>query len=200
MGIGTLNCIYFVLFAVGVGYAIIAAIMGHLSHFDLPGFHLDLPGGHDMHIESPFVHDITHDVDHPEVGLSPLSPITIAVFITTFGGVGLILNNLTPLPLVLNLFLAAVSGVTLSGVIFLLYTRLLVAAQGSSEIQRGELVGRSGEITAPIPAGGIGEVAMVVRGTRVRSPARSADGNPIPRGTLVEVVEETGNVVVVKNR
>ncbi len=200
MGIGTLNCIYFVLFAVGVGYAIIAAIMGHLSHFDLPGLHLDLPGGHDMHIESPFVHDITHDVDHPEVGLSPLSPITIAVFITTFGGVGLILNNLTPLPLVLNLFLAAVSGVTLSGVIFLLYTRLLVAAQGSSEIQRGELVGRSGEITAPIPAGGIGEVAMVVRGTRVRSPARSADGSPIPRGTLVEVVEETGNVVVVKNR
>ena len=44
VGIGTLNCVYFFLFALGVGYALIAAVMGGLSHVDLPGVDIDIPG------------------------------------------------------------------------------------------------------------------------------------------------------------
>jgi membrane protein implicated in regulation of membrane protease activity len=203
-GLNTLNCVYFVLFGVGLGYAIIAGLLGGLSHIDLPGIDIDIPGIElhpgepDIHLELPFAHSINHDVDHPEVGLSPLSPITIATFITTFGGVGLILNNLTAINPVLGLFLSALSGLALAGMVFLAYTRLLVAAQGSSEVRIGELVGLVAEVIAPIPAGKIGEVAFVARGTRMRSPARSEDGGAIPRGAMVEIVKEAGNVVIVR--
>jgi membrane protein implicated in regulation of membrane protease activity len=205
-GLGTLNCVYFVLFALGVGYAIIAAVLGGLSSVDVPGVDIDIPGidlhpgEPDIHLDLPFVHDISHDVDHPEVGLSPLSPITIATFITTFGGVGLIVNNLTTFSPVLGLLISTVSGFALAGVMFLLYARVLMALQGSSEVQIGELVGQIGEVIAPIPEDQVGQIALVARGTRVRSPARSADGQAIPRGTMVEIVEEAGNVVIVRAR
>jgi membrane protein implicated in regulation of membrane protease activity len=205
-GLGTLNCVYFVLFALGVGYAVIAAVLGGLSHIDVPGLDIDIPGVDlhpgepDIHLDLPFIHDISHDVDHPEVGLSPLSPITIATFITTFGGVGLIVSNLTTFSPILGLLISTVSGFALAGVMFLLYTRVLMAVQGSSEVRIGELVGQIGEVIAPIPGDQVGEIALVARGTRVRSPARSADGQAIPRGTMVEIVEEAGNVVIVRAR
>ncbi len=203
-GLATLNCVYFFLFALGVGYALIAAVMGGLSHVDVPGVDIDIPGidlhpgEADIHLEMPFHYDISHDVDHPEVGLSPLSPITIATFITTFGGVGLIVNNLTSLAPVPGLLISTVSGLGLAGVMFLLYARVLMGMQSSSEVRAGELVGRSAETTTPIPEGKVGEIALIVRGARARRPARSADGQPIPRGTMVEVVEETGSVVLVR--
>ena len=206
IGFGALNCIYFFLFILGVGYAIIAAVLGGLSHIDIPGVDIDIPGVDlhpgepDIHLDIPFVHDVSHDVDHPEVGLSPLSPITIATFITTFGGVGLIISNLTSLSSVLGLLIATFSGLLLSGVMFLLYSRVFAAVQGSSEVQSGELVGLNAEVIAPIPEGNVGEVVLVARGARMRSTARSADGKAIPRGTTVEIVEEAGNVVIVRAR
>jgi membrane protein implicated in regulation of membrane protease activity len=211
-GIGTLNCVYFFLFALGVGYALIAVVLGGLSHIEVPGVDIDIPGidlhpgEPDIHLELPFSHDISHDVDHPDVGLSPLSPITIATFITTFGGVGLIINNLPifsgqpwiVLKLWLGLPIAIVSGLGLAGLMFVLYTRLFSGVQGTSQVQAGELVGRQAEVTAPIPKGQVGEIVLVARGARVRSPARSADGEAVSRGTIVEIVGEAGNVVVVR--
>ena len=205
-GLGTLNCIYFFLFALGVGYALIAGVLGGLSHVHVPGVDIDIPGVDlhpgepDIHLELPFAHDISHDVDHPDVGLSPLSPITIATFITTFGGVGLIINNLSRLSPVLGLLISTMSGLGLAGVMFVLYTRVLMEMQGSSEVQAGELVGRLAETTTPIPEGQVGEIALVARGARVRSPARSADGEAIPRGVAVEIVGEAGNVVIVQTK
>ena len=203
-GIGALNCVYFFLFALGVGYALVAVVMGGLSHIDVPGVDIDLPGidlhpgEPDIHFEMPFHHDISHDVDHPEVGLSPLSPITIATFITAFGGTGLIVNAVTSLSPVFGLAISTVSGLALSGVVFLLYGRVLMEMQGSSEVRAGELVGMSAETTTPIPEGQVGEVALVVRGARARCPARSIEGQAISRGAIVEIVEETGSVVLVR--
>lgn len=200
----TLNCIYFVLFGVGVGYALVSVVLGGISEIDLPGLDIDLPGidlqpgEPDLHLDMPFAHDIGHDIDHPEVGFSPLSPITIATFITTFGGVGLLVNVLTPLAPIWGLLIATASGLTTSGAMFLFYTRVLMAAQGSSEVRIGELVGKKAEVTAPIREGDVGEVAFVARGMRVRYLARSADRQAIPRGTDVEIVDEVGNVVVVR--
>ncbi len=203
-GIDMLSCIYFFLFTLGVGYALIAVVFGEISHFDIPGLDIDIPGldlhpgGPDIHLEIPFHHDISHDVDHPEVGLSPLSPITIATFVTTFGGTGLILRALLSLHPALELLGSTVSGLALSGVVFLLYGRVLMGMQGSSEAQAGELVGRFAETTTPIPVGQVGEIALIVRGARTRHPARSVEGRDIPRGAVVEVVEETGSVVLVR--
>lgn len=206
VGFGTLNCVYFFLFALGVVYAIVAAVMGGLSHIDLPDADIDIPGidlhpgEPDIHLEIPFVHDVSHDVDHPEVGLSPLSPITIATFITTFGGVGMMMSSLTAFTPLLGLLVATVSGFAVSGALFLLYARVVTTVQGSSEVQMGELVGMTAEVIAPIPENNVGEVVLVARGARVRSSARSSDGQAIPRGTMVEIVEEVGNAVIVRKK
>ncbi len=205
-GVGTLNCIYFILFAVGVGYAIIAGVMGGLSQIDVPGVDLDIPGVElepgepDIHLELPFDHDISHNVDHPEVGFSPLSPITIATFITAFGGVGLITNNLTALSPIWGLLISSASGLAISGMMYVFYGRVLGATQSSSQVRQGETIGKTAEVVAPIPAGEVGAVAFIARGTRVQSPARSADGTAIPRGTLVKIVAETGRVVAVRRQ
>ncbi len=113
---------------------------------------------------------------------------------------GLIVNNLTRLSPVLGLFISTVSGVALAGVMFLVYARVLAAAQGSSEVRAGELVGRPAEVVTPIPVGEgkLGEVSLVARGMHVKSPARSADGQAIPRGATVEIVGESGSVLVVR--
>lgn len=210
---GTLDCIYFFLFALGVGYALIAALLGGLAHFHFPGMDvhtpdvdlhpdgLDLhPGDVDSHVGVSIHHDLGHEVDHPDVRLSPLSPITIATFVATFGGVGLIVNNLTQLSPVLGLLISTLSGMILAGVMFLVYTRVLGAAQGSSEVRAGELVGRTAEVLTPIPVGEgkLGEVTLVARGTYLKSPARSTDGQAIPRGATVEIVGEAGSVLVVR--
>ena len=204
LGAGILNYVYFFLFTLGVGYAIITGLMGGFvsAHapdmdIDIPGLDLD-PGGPDIHLELPTGHDISHDVDHPEVGLSPLSPITIATFITTFGGVGLLSNNLFPFSQIIGLFIATVSGVLLSGSVFMLYAWAIKEVQGSSEVQVGEMVGLTGEVIAPIPEDNVGEIVLVVRGMRARSTARSADGKAISRGTMVEIMEEVGNAVIVR--
>ena len=39
---------------------------------------------------------------------------------------------------------------------------------------------------------------LVIRGTRTRVMARSIDGQSIPRGAKVEIVEEAGNVALVR--
>ncbi|MEE8389499.1 MAG: NfeD family protein [Anaerolineae bacterium] len=198
-GLGTLNCVYFFLFALGVGYALIAAVTGGLSHIDIPGIDLH-PGEADIHLDIPFVHDISQDVDYPEIGLSPLSPITIATFITTFGGVGLIVNSLADLSSALGLLISTASGLALAGAMYLVYARVLMAVQASSEVEVGDLVGLTAEVIAPIPEGNVGEVVLVARGTRARSTARSADRPAIPRGTMVEIVKEVGNVVIVRTK
>jgi membrane protein implicated in regulation of membrane protease activity len=178
--------------------------MGGLSHVHTPDLDIDIPGldlhpgEPDIHIELPFAHDVSYDVDHPEAGLSPLSPITIAMFITTFGGVGLLTNNLFPFSQIVGLFISTVSGVLLSGAVFMLYAWMVREVQGSSEVQVGEMVGLTGEVIAPIPENNVGEIVLVVRGMRARSTARAVGGQAISRGTMVEIMEEVGNAVIVR--
>lgn len=202
----TLNCIYFTLFGLGVGYALITLVLGGISDIDIPGIDIDIPGidlhpgEADFHLELPFAEDLGHDLDHPDIGISPLSPITIATFVTTFGGVGIIVNTLTTLSPVVGLVIAALSGLVLAGMMFVIYAQVIGAVQGSSETRAGELRGRTAEVTAPIPPAGVGEVALVIRGARARALARSDTGTLIPRGTLVEIVEEAGSAVIVRPR
>ena len=50
----------------------------------------------------------------------------------------------------------------------------------------------------PIPASGVGEVALVAQGGRLTYTARSGTGQAIPRGTAVVVEKVVGGVAVVR--
>jgi len=203
-GLGTVNCVYMALLTVGFLYALMIVIGGGLSHIDLPDVdidvpHIDLPGD----IDIPDVHvEVGHaevgSFDHGMIEVSPLSPITIAAFITSFGGVGIVATQLFGVKPEVSLLWATLGGFVTGGVVYLVYGRLLVAMQASSEVRARDLGGIVGEVIAPISATGVGEITYIAKGSRISSPARSATGQAIPRGTLVTIERVVGGTALVR--
>lgn len=201
-----LTCVYFGMFLLGVGYALFIMITGGLSEIDLPGVdidvpHIDLPGdvdipGADIHIAGPEAP--TMGLDAPDVRLSPLSPITIATFVTTFGGIGVLCLQFFGIDPRLSLLLATAGGVLISGIMFLLYSQIFVRAQASSEVRRGELIGLQAEVTVPIGETSPGQVTYITKSGRMSSMARAVNGMAIPRGQFVQIVGMVGQVALVK--
>jgi membrane protein implicated in regulation of membrane protease activity len=202
----TLNCVYFALFFIGVGYAIFIVITGGLSHVDMPNVdihvpHVDLPGhaevpGPDIHVSAPEAP--TAGIDSPDVHVSPLSPITIASFITTFGGIGVLSTQFFDVDPRLSLVFATVGGAIISAIMFFLYSNVLIRSQGSSEVLRSELIGLEAEVTVPIGEMAPGQVSYETKAGRMSSVARSENNRPIPRGAMVRIVRFVGSQVVVR--
>jgi membrane protein implicated in regulation of membrane protease activity len=204
--LSTLNCVYFALFFVGLGYAIFIAITGGLSDVDMPDVdidvpQIDLPGDVDIpgvDIQIGGADLAAGGLEAPDVSVSPISPITIATFITVFGGVGVISIQLFEVSPGMSLVISLLSGVACSGLMYLFYSQFLIRSQGSSEVRRGELVGLEAEVTVPIGENAMGQVTYLTKSGRMSSMARSADGEPIPRGRSVEIVRTIGPQVLVK--
>lgn len=200
----TLNCVYFFLLLIGVIWTAIVLIGGAVASVDLPDVDIDvpavdLPGGVDIpNIDFHVDHDVSFD--HGSVGVSPLSPITIASFVTSFGGLGLIGTQLLLIPDSISLVFATAGAGLIAAGMFLFYSRVLVAGEGSSAVRTVDISGKTAEVIIPIPKNGLGQVAFIARGTRATRSARSADGKAVPRGTLVTIQAVTGNTVIVSRQ
>lgn len=173
----SVSLVYFLSFAIGLGYAIIVGLAGHLF------------GGH--------VGDIHMDVG-TDLPITPLSPTVIATFLTGFGGGGLLAHSYFQLSVGKGVLVALLTGVLLSAGTFGALTLLFKNTQAGSEYSLDDMVGRVVQIITPIPENGTGEVALVAKGTRIIGPARSSDGKAIQRNTPVEIVQVVGNVYYVR--
>ena len=206
LNLDTLNCVYFALFFIGVGYALFIVITGGLSDIDLPDVdidvpQIDLPGdvdipGADIHIGD--AGGGAGGIDAPDVSVSPISPITVATFITTFGGIGVLCLQLFNLDPRISLLWATGGGLGTAGVVYAFVSQFLIRSQASSELHHGELVGMQGEVTVPIGESTPGQVTYVTKSGRMSSMARSLDGRAIPRGQFVTIVRTVGPQVLVK--
>jgi hypothetical protein len=205
LNLETLNCVYMVLFFIGVGYALFIVITGGLSDIDLPDVDIDIPQvdlpgdvdipGADIHIGDA---GTVGGIDAPDVSVSPLSPITIATFVTTFGGLGVLSTQLFGLDPRIGLLVATGGGLALAGLMYLFVSQFLIRSQASSELRSGELLGMQGEVTVPIGESSPGQVTYVTKSGRMSSMARSVDGRAIPRGQFVTIVRTIGPQVLVK--
>jgi hypothetical protein len=194
-GGSALNCIYgaallvgflyalFLIFFQGVGHAFELSdieIFGHEIDlgglFDAPGHAADLTGQHDI--------DLGHD-GHEVSGLSMLA---ISGFTTAFGAFGLASATLLHAPPIISLLVAAVGGVLVGGMAQLFFIQVL-SRSTSSNIQLHTVKGMSAKVTVPIPEAGIGQVAVVLSGTRLALSARASDGEAIPRD--IEVIVDS---------
>jgi hypothetical protein len=192
----TLNCVYFGLFILGVGYAIIILLTGGLSNVDMPQVDVDIAGA-DIHIGGADVP--AAGLDAPDISVSPLSPITIASFITAFGGIGVLALQFFKVDARWSLLWAAGGAVVISGIMYVFYSQFLIRSQGSSEVKASEIVGLPAEVSVPIGKGGAtGQVTYPTKAGRMLSMAKSVDGEEIPRGRLVKIVRVVGPVVLVK--
>ena len=185
-GAGTVDCAYFITFAIGLVWAIFVLVAGGSGETDVP---------------DADVGDISFgDVDSFDMGsveVSPISPITISTFITTFGGIGIIARQAFGFAVPASLITATGSGLLLSGLMFLFYSKFLIGSQGSSEVRVQQLVGQTAEVTVPISEKGVGEIALVAQRARVTYPARSSRGTAIERGTLVVIDQMMGTQALV---
>jgi hypothetical protein len=196
MGNDTLEFIYLVCFFLGLGFAVLSALMsgvfgGHAGpHVDMGGAHVDLGGIHtDAGAHAGPVEGSVH--------FSPLSPVSIALFVTTFGGIGLLLKKFG-FPALVQIPVAAVSGIVMGGLISYVFFKIMQVTQGSSQPRAGEEIGVEAEVTVPIPNNGLGEIAYVVRGTRFNNPARTVDGKELPACVVVKIVKQVGNTYLVQ--
>jgi hypothetical protein len=202
----TLNCVYLSLFFIGVGYALFIVVTGGLSGIDMPEVdidipQIDLPGdvdipGADIQISAGDVPSA--GIDAPDVTVSPLSPITVATFITTFGGIGVLTTQVFGVDPRWSLLWATGGALGTASLMYLFTSQFLVRSQASSELRRTELVGLQAEVTVPIGESSPGKVTYVTKSGRMSSMARSFDGQPIPRGQFVTIVRTVGPQVLVK--
>lgn len=175
--------IYLVCFGVGLLFALMSGLLGGVF-----GGH-DAHGGHGAgsHAEGGFA-------DHEMPGFAPLSPTTLASFVTAFGGLGMILHRIpaTRNPL-LSAPLSALGGLAVAALVFWLFSTIFRNTQGSSEGRVATLVGQTAVLNTSLPANGVGEIAYVQAGSRYTAPARAEGGVAIPTGATVKITRIVGS-------
>lgn len=193
----TVNTLYFVLITLGMIYALFILITGQLGTDGDMGGHGGGHGGEfDLDLDTDFnLHG--HSGDSID-GLSPISPLTIATFITAFGATGLVTTNLFSVSDRGSILWATLGGVLFSIMTYLGFTYLLIKPQGSSEVRISEMAGTQAEVLTPIPADGLGEIAFVAQGGRVTFSARSLHKTDISRGMTVLITRVVGSVAFVE--
>ena len=193
LDVGLLNCFYFFLLMLGVFYALFVMVSGGLHALHIPDLHLDLSGAH-----LPPAHvDIGGTPDH-DVHLLSLSPISIASFVTSFGGIGLIATEAFGVGGGPSLIWAVIGSLIVGVASHFLVFYLFIAPQASSEVKTRDILGLTAEVITPIPGKSVGEIAYVAMGERHTATARSADGQAIPRGASVTIESVVGTVTLVR--
>ncbi len=173
----SIGFIYFLSFAVGLGYAVFVGVAGHLFGGDAGDTHMDI------------------GTDLP---MSPLSPTVIATFLTGFGGGGMLANSYFQLSVGKGVLVAILCGILLSGGTYTVLFFLFRETQAGAEFSLDDMVGRTVQVITTIPEGGTGEIAVEAKGSRINGPAKSVDGRAIPRNAAVTVVRVVGNLYYVQ--
>ncbi len=201
----------------------IHGVGGHSEMGDLGGHGVDIHGG-DMHgmdahgvdfhsadVHGADVHGVdVHGIDvnghaagfEPQVSdvataVSPFKPTVISAFVTTFGGVGIILGRQGILPVLV--IAGALGAGLLAG--YLLYRFVIVPlykAQNTSAVSVRYLRGVTGKMTLGTEGRNFGKVSYVVNGNTMTSPALSWNEEKIPAGKTVVVVDIKKNTFYVK--
>jgi len=136
------------------------------------------------------------DVHGDAHGVGFLNLRVLSVFVTAFGGFGAIgvhLGYRTEISTAIGL----VGGFIFGGIIYL-FASFLYGQQASSGVGVGELVGRTGQISVAIPAGGLGQVRCALGESVVEKLARTVDGGAIPANTSVKIESIVGETVLVR--
>lgn len=172
--------IFQVSFFVGVGLSLISLIFGNL--FDM--LHLDAS-------------DIDLDVDVDGSNGLPFSPMIIIVFITVFGGIGVILSKTGNFPAAVIVLLAVAAGTVISYIIHHFIFRALKKAQNTSAPEEDELIGLPAKVNETIFKDGFGEITYLINGNSFVAPAKSVDGAEIKKGCEVSICWITEHIFFV---
>ncbi|MBI5155004.1 hypothetical protein HZA57_07185 [Candidatus Poribacteria bacterium] len=133
-----------------------------------------------------FIFDELFSAIHLDVG-GPMTGPVIAAFLASFGGAGLITHEIMGMkPVNSGLASLAFSGL-LSVSVYYGFIKVVLAQQGGTETDPASLIGKVAEVIITIPEKASGEITFETNAGRMSGAARSKDGAPIPRNTLVVI-------------
>jgi|TARA_B110000495_G_C23028259_1_gene611575 membrane protein implicated in regulation of membrane protease activity len=141
--------------------------------------------------------DIDLDTDHTntDVGFKILSLHAVSAFFMMFGLVGLALYRQSQsgfTPSLLGGIFAGFIAVWIIGKLF----KIAGTMESSGTLSTDKAVGRSGTVYQNIPEGGTGIVAVPSMSRECS--ARTKDGQALPTGTTVTILEVHANVLIVE--
>lgn len=170
---------YLICFVVGFAFTAISFISGTLHfHFHIPG-HGHFHTGHGGHF--------------------PLfNPMTIAVFLTWFGGAGYLLVHGHHVWIFTALVLASLVGIAGASIVFLFVAKFLMAHQHELDPMDFEMVGVLGKVSGTIRQGGTGEIIFEQEGARKACAARAEKDEQFSRGEEVIVTHFEHGVAYVR--
>lgn len=174
---------YLIVFVIGLAWIVIGLVMGGLESM------------------ADFIGDVA-DGDswgHQQIGLSPLSPIMLAILGMLFGITGMTLTVFSDLGTGWTLLTTVVVAAALDALVYWGMFNFFVKSQSTSLASVGEAVGRSATVATRIAPGMTGTVNYELAGRRTLAGARSVDdGVTIEVGEVVRIVSMEGGIARVQ--
>ena len=126
------------------------------------------------------------------------NPMTLAAFLTWFGGTGYLLEHLRHIWVFAGLVLSTGAGLAGALVVFWFVANVLMKNEHDLDPLDYEMVGVLGRVSSSIRSGGTGEIIFTQEGVRKPCAARCETGESLPRGVEVVVTRYDGGVAYVK--
>lgn len=127
-----------------------------------------------------------------------INPMTLAAFLTWFGGTGYLLEHLRHIWVFAGLVVSSLAGVVGASIVFLFVAKVLMAHDYTLDPLDYEMVGVLGRISNSIRSEGTGEIIFVQQGTRRGCAARSENGESLPKGLEVVVTRYEHGIAYVR--
>ncbi|MCL2396619.1 MAG: hypothetical protein FWC93_00980 [Defluviitaleaceae bacterium] len=156
-----MTTLFFVCMGVGAGFVLLSVVFGQISGMV----------------------DINMDAG---AGVSPFKPIVLAIFLTVFGGLGLIFAPVFQAWMALSL--AALGGLAMAYLLFRYVVMPLHKWQNTSAHEKQSIIGVAAKVSEHIPQGGYGKITYTYNDKILSGPAKSEGGSEIARDTQVEIV------------
>lgn len=201
---------YLICFAAGFLFSLLSFLSGtmHLplaKHFHLGG--IGHAGGHGHigghvsggqapgHVATAKGH-IKSGVRGSEFPL--MNPMTLAAFLTWFGGTGYLLERFRHIWVLAGLMFSSLAGLVGASIVFFFVAKVLMAHDYTLDPLDYEMVGVLGRLGSPIRRGGTGEILFIQQGARKGCAARSESGESLPKGLEVVVTRYDHGVAYVR--
>jgi membrane protein implicated in regulation of membrane protease activity len=196
---------YLICFIVGFTFSVLSFFGGlhrlHL-HVHLPK-HVHFGGmGHGVGHGLGHAAGATHGTGNGAKGggghFPLVNPMTIASFLTWFGGTGYLLVHLRHIWVFAGLALASLVGLVASSIVFLMVAKVLLANDQDTDPMDYEMVGVLGRVSVTIRPQGTGEIIYEQTGVRKPCAGRSEHGELLAKGEEVMVTRYERGVAYVR--
>jgi hypothetical protein len=194
----TWETFYFVCFLVGL-FLSAFSLLGCMGHF---GGHVHVPHvPHATHL--PGAGHLTHGGSGVRAGQATATipwwnTFSIMIFLCWFGAAGFLMTRHGGLVASVVLVFAVICGVAGGAIVFFFLAKVMLPHEHELTADETDVVGVVGRISAPIRAGGIGEIVYEQLGALHSAPARSEDGGAIGKQEEVFVLRHEKGIAYVR--